>query len=113
MFWWRSVKGDGQGRPEFEDPAASNFGPRIVVSRMRSGREAQPRCHLEVTVIAREKSCLMMQHDTGDETIAHTDRRTFAFQVQPDVCGMVGGGLTEWYWRKLGSAGFEAIHTGF
>jgi hypothetical protein len=24
-----------------------------------------------------------------------------------------GGGLTEWYWRELGSAGFEAIHAGF
>ena len=72
-----------------------------------------PRCPLEVTAIAREKSRLMMHHDTGDETVAHTARSIFAFQVHPDACGMVGGGLTEWYWRELGSAGFETIHADF
>ena len=80
---------------------------------MRLGREVHPRYPLEVTAIAREKSCLMMHHNTGDETVAHTDRSIFAFQVQPDACSMVGGGLTEWYWQKLCSAGFEAIHAGF
>ena len=64
------IVGVGEKRVSREVMKTSNFGPRTRVPRMRSGREAQPRYPLEVTAIAREKSCLMLQHDTGDETIA-------------------------------------------